>query len=416
MSARKVMQVVSMAYDGSSGDNTKPMTSNSGTSRQVSSDSATSRKKKVPQRSTSLPPPTHSGANSGSPTMPIGNQRAGPQLSTQNSMQDGSGSLASSGRIGTSLDRPSNAANTTLKGGGGSMTNASTTHPKSSPHLEAMHQALTAAAANRPEDYGNSSVGGKSSLPAVGRRPTRHYSSNDALQGGVAGGIDSTRSRPLPPVSEQPSSHLRVSSESSVLAPPPPPTPSMPQTTAGTARALLGEAQELASCEKLGEAAAVCERAVAMLTSSSPDRLDSDDNTQPPEAMQAINLLSNICLRRGRLDDACHHTTWLLKLKKRAMGEEDVSTADTMLVQGQILKRQGKVDDAVVYLRWALKIREASLGENHLKTALSLLALGNCFMHQAAQQPDKLHDARASFLRCLKIRRSHFGIEHLEVG
>jgi tetratricopeptide (TPR) repeat protein len=241
----------------------------------------------------------------------------------------------------------------------------------------------------------------------MGRRPRPSTSGGDA-GGGTGGDVR----MPLPPLSEQP--HDRVSSESSLAVAVVAGRiggSGFSGPIAGSAGVLLAEARELAGREKLGEAAAVCERAVAMLTS--PE--SGHSGHAQPETMQAIGLLSRLCYRRGRLDDAAHHANWLLKLKKHTLGEDDVSTADTMFVLGQILKRQGKVDDAVVYLRWALKIREASLGENHLKTALSLLALGNCFMHQASHQPDKLHDARASFLRCLKIRRNHFGVEHVEV-
>ena len=63
-----------------------------------------------------------------------------------------------------------------------------------------------------------------------------------------------------------------------------------------------------------------------------------------------------------------------------------------------------------------MKIRESTLGENHLKTALSLHALGNCFVHQAIMQHEKLQDARASFVRALKIRRQHYGVEHFETA
>ena len=47
-----------------------------------------------------------------------------------------------------------------------------------------------------------------------------------------------------------------------------------------------------------------------------------------------------VCRRRGRLEEAAAHATWLLRLKKRALGEESLATADTLFLLGQIYKSQ----------------------------------------------------------------------------
>ena len=54
--------------------------------------------------------------------------------------------------------------------------------------------------------------------------------------------------------------------------------------------------------------------------------------------MRAIGLLASLCQRRGRLDEAARHAEWLLRLKKRTIGEEDLATADTMLLLGQVCR------------------------------------------------------------------------------
>ena len=187
-------------------------------------------------------------------------------------------------------------------------------------------------------------------------------------------------------------------------------SPSADASTHTSAAVLMEQSRELGRQNKLGEAAALCERAVNIMT-------QDEGAEMRPDTMQGIAMLAEFCRMRGRLPEAALHAAWLLQLKKQTMGEEDLSTADTMFLLGQIYKRQGHVDEAAVNLRWALKIRESMLGENHPKTALSLHALGNCFFRQAAkQQPEKLHDARASYIRALKIRRHHHGVEHFEVS
>jgi hypothetical protein len=132
---------------------------------------------------------------------------------------------------------------------------------------------------------------------------------------------------------------------------------------------LLVSARKLAEQNKLGEATALCEKAVAVLT-------QLENGEDQIESMSAIGFLAELYLHRRRLDIACSHAEWLLRIKKRKMGEEDLSTADAMFLLGEIQKRRGLVSEAAVQLRWCLRVRESCLGEDHIKTAMSLHALG----------------------------------------
>jgi hypothetical protein len=97
--------------------------------------------------------------------------------------------------------------------------------------------------------------------------------------------------------------------------------------------ALLAQSRDLVGQGKLGEATALCERAVKVMTRT-------EEGEKRPETMQAIAMLAELSRRRGRLEEAALHAAWLLRLKKQNMPEEDLSTADTFFLLGQIYKQQ----------------------------------------------------------------------------
>jgi len=165
------------------------------------------------------------------------------------------------------------------------------------------------------------------------------------------------------------------------------------------ADAALDEAKQLMEDDRLADAVAPAERALALR--------EAVHGGSRPEVAECLHLLGTLHGKQGGLSRAETYLQRALAIREAALGKDHPDVASTLNVLALVAQKQGAYGRAIVLHQRALAIREAAFGPDHLNVASSLLNLGQLYQNQG------LYDrAEASLRRALAIREAALGRDH----
>lgn len=113
----------------------------------------------------------------------------------------------------------------------------------------------------------------------------------------------------------------------------------------------------------------------------------------------------------GKYNEALKHHRYALEIRKKILGEEHITTAESLDDIGSVFWNQSNYDEALMNYSKALEIREKTLGENHTETASSYHNVG--LVYREKGDYDKALDC---LLKALEIREKVLGTKHLDTA
>jgi tetratricopeptide (TPR) repeat protein len=113
----------------------------------------------------------------------------------------------------------------------------------------------------------------------------------------------------------------------------------------------------------------------------------------------------------GRPDLGLPHARTALELRRRALGERNRSTLDSMNKLGSLLRDDGKLTESEHVCRDALDAHRRALGESHAQTVTATANLATVLFDEG-----KLADAQPLLMDVLEQNRRLHGQDHLETA
>lgn len=130
-----------------------------------------------------------------------------------------------------------------------------------------------------------------------------------------------------------------------------------------------------------------------------------------PNIATVLNNLGAVYDLQGNYDEAVKHYSQALKIRERALGQDNIQVGQSLNNLAGVYKSLGRFKDAQTSYERALSIFEQDLGHTHPGTATILNNLAA--LHHANGDFDK---AAKLYKRALEIRESHYGKNNLLVG
>ncbi len=133
-------------------------------------------------------------------------------------------------------------------------------------------------------------------------------------------------------------------------------------------------------------------------------------NPSNPEIPSTLNVLADVRLRQGRVEEAREALERARSLQQKVLRAGHPALGETLVRLGGVLAVQGKSAEAESLLREALAIAEKAQGPDHPDVARALNGLGTLLARREASD-----EAASCLKRALAIRSARLGRAHPDV-
>ncbi|SPQ22034.1 4d02eded-7eb9-4f7f-9943-741b74605947 [Thermothielavioides terrestris] len=160
-------------------------------------------------------------------------------------------------------------------------------------------------------------------------------------------------------------------------------------------------------------------------TSSCDDEIHGADNDEPHErtepielarddlgqddisTLETVNNLGNVYRKRGRLTEAESMFQRALEGQENALGRDHPSTLQTVHNLGIFYANQGRLTEAESMFQWALEGQEKALAQDDVSTLDTVCSLGSVYWKQG-----RLTEAESMYQRALEGYKKALGRDH----